>query len=683
MQQITSTVDVDGVLERIGVGRNEELRQSTRRRRYLEKLSRVITPQRPNVELDSNHPTACVNQTKNEPYIRITTREFDQTATDFSRDVYDMTVQEALLVHEVGHILYTDHGAFQRTLSRVPLSLKSAYKRLWNTLEDGAIEEQLRRRFNVENELYVLNANLMTDKQVSETDEEADAEEEFGGELDLYAAVSLGCMDMAVFDSGKFAKLRDENDDSLTMRSPVEAELLDELVPIMRDAVADIKTEAEPVKRTEKIYEFWVEVEERLEQAQDQQQEQQTPGDDSSGDEGEEGDGLGSLFSDPDEGDGEQEGGDGDQTIMPIPKPDDSENADVGGGQSADELEQQDEEDVREQAEATADPDSEETDFDDDGDEGEAGAGDDDGDEKEGEGAGSDGDERRESIEENRREQLREEASEVDGAQQLMDDVEEYGEVLEDINAAGDYPGEVKLRIPDSVELDDRQKWQDAKRRSRQITQRLQSSLREERRSRRVKNQRRGRFDRSRMINAERGSARVFEREQEGNEKNYDCIIVLDRSGSMGGDRIETAEGAITSLALALEEVGIGVGIIGMHSNNARLENAFGRSVEDDAGLLLSRDVRGGTPLAKTLGVARERLERKGDTDNPFLIVVTDGQPGDPDAYREQLDKCTFPVLGVYVDTIKDDNDYFHRQVHVTQDDLQQSLTQLAREVVI
>jgi Mg-chelatase subunit ChlD len=678
MQQITANVDTSAVLERLGVGRNEELRQSNRRRRYLEKLSRVITPERPTVRLDPDHPTACVNQEKDKPAIRITTREFEQTATNLSRDVYDMTIQEALLIHEVGHVLYTDHGAFQRTLSRVDLQYKGAYKRLWNSLEDGAIEEQLRRRFNVEDEIFVANANIMGDK----VEDDADSDGLQSREVDLYGAVTIGCLDLAVYDSGKFGRLRDPDDSSLTMRSEVERELLEELVPILKDAVADVVTEPDPVTRTERIYDFWCEVRDRLDQAEDEGEDQDdaknTGGDDSQQGDGDgEGQGLGDLFGGDESGDEGDEGdGEGQTiTVMPVAKPDDTENADIGGGGQADELDQQDEEEVEADLDAVADPEQDSPDQ-------QAGDEEDDGDD--GAGAGGDeSDDREDDIEETRRGQLREEAQEVDGAQQLMDEIEEYSDAMEDLDQSGNYQGNVTLQVPGERDLDDRTRWNAAQRRSRQVAQYLRQSLREERRSRRFKNQRRGRFDRNRMVAADRGSARVFENVEEGDEKDYDCMMVLDRSGSMGGDRIELAEDAITALALGLEEVSVGVSVLGMLSNDANLENAFGRDVENDKGMLLSQRTSGATPLSQTLALGRKRMEQKAESDNRFMIVVTDGKPDNSEAYRNELDKCTFPVLGVYVETGADDSDLFHRQVQVESGDIEEAITRLARQAMM
>lgn len=680
MNRIASSVDTASILERIGVGRNEELRQSNRRRRYLEKLSRVITPRRPSVDLDESVPTAHVNQHDGEPSIAITTREFEQTHSTLSRDVFDMTIQEALLVHEVGHILYTDSEAFQRTLSRVDLRYKGAYKRLWNSLEDGAIEEQLRQKFSVSDELHILNANLMVDKAASDVD--GDTSEIDSQEVDLFGAVSIAVLDLAVFDSGRLARLRDESDGSLTIRSEVEVELFEELLPITESVVGDVLTEPDPIERTEIIYDFWVEVRNRLDDAEEEGQEQGEPDQGDGSGSGESDESLGELFSDNSSESGEGDGQSGDSSdVAPFGKPDDTENDNVGGAMPADRLDDIDRDELEDALSDSSNPESDTSDYDEESDTGPLSGSQED---SESEPSGSSS-EREQNIEENRREQLRQEGSEVDGAEELINEIQDYSDVVSEMNGSGASPGrgEVSVTIPDSRNLNDLSRWNEAQSRSRQIAQLLKSSLREERRSRRVKNQRRGRFDRSRMVNAARGSARVFESEEEGNDKDYDALIVLDRSGSMHGEAMTLAEDAILSIALALERVSVGVSILGMAHNESQIENAFGRDLENDRGVLLSEEAGGGTPLSKTLAVGRRRLENKGESDNPFMIVVTDGKPHDPQAYLDELDKVNFPVLGVYVDTVKDDADYFHRQVHVDYDNIEEATMRLAREAML
>ncbi|ERH03770.1 MAG: hypothetical protein J07HR59_00893, partial [Halorubrum sp. J07HR59] len=53
-----------------------------------------------------------------QPEISVTTRAFDQPLTDFRRRIFDLAVQEALVVHEVGHIRYTDIDGFHELLAQ-------------------------------------------------------------------------------------------------------------------------------------------------------------------------------------------------------------------------------------------------------------------------------------------------------------------------------------------------------------------------------------------------------------------------------------------------------------------------------------------------------------------------------------------------------------------------------------
>jgi Mg-chelatase subunit ChlD len=683
MTRLTPSVDIASILERIGVGKDEELRRSSRRRRYLEKLSRVITPQRPSVSLDPNITTACVNQRGNEPVVTITSNEFEQDSTSLSRDVYDMTVQEALLVHEVGHILYTDSEAFQRTLSRVELGRKNAYKRIWNSLEDGAIEEQLRRKFSVTDELHVLNSNLMADKAA--VDDAVEPYETPSQDLDLFKAVSLALLDLAVYDSGRLARLRDADDTGLTFATEADAELFEGLLPKTKAVVSDVLTEPDPLVRTERIYDFWVELSDALDESQERREEadsQQTQ--------------LGEAGQPANDGDSDA----GDDTsadvpdsaeiasadVMLVDKPDDTTNDNIDGAIDADRLDDVDREALEESIDDSSEPETTGSDMDDESDTEALTASESQTDmdavgDTSGSGSLTEPDEAEQRIEESRRDQLRQEGTEVDGAQELLEEVEEYMEIVTDMDEEETH---VEVEMVKSKDLYESERWTSANSRSNQIAQQLRSSLREERRSRLVKNQRQGRFDRSRMINAARGSPRVFEREREGNDKDYDCLIVLDRSGSMRGSTIRLAEDAVTSFALALEDVSVGVSVVGMRSNTAGVENAFGRSVEDDRGSLLSERCGGGTPLTETLALARRRLEGRGDSSNPFILVVTDGRPNHPQNFREELSRVNFPVLGIYVNTDRDDSSLYHRQVNVSDEsEIDESMLRLAREVMM
>jgi len=170
-----------------------------------------------------------------------------------------------------------------------------------------------------------------------------------------------------------------------------------------------------------------------------------------------------------------------------------------------------------------------------------------------------------------------------------------------------------------------------------------------------------GHLDTRALHRTERGDARVFQRMVFPNQKDYSCVIVLDRSGSMS-DRIEMAEIAATALAVALHELGVNVTVLGM-PGEPMLDMPFDSDPKQFRETLLSNHTGGGTPLGETLALARERV--RGKDGYPFAIVVTDGKAGDKDRYFDELTRTRFPVLGVYIDEsgeyAKEVKNYFDR----------------------
>lgn len=686
--KIESGVSVRDIKQRIGVGQDEELRESEKRRAYLQKFARIITTERPSLRFAPNFPTAAVNQEQDHPRIMMTTREFNQPVTDLSRRVFDMMMQEALTVHELGHILYTNHGSFKSYLGKVDMEKKSMFKAIWNTLEDGAIERQLRERFNVEDELYVLNANLMT-------------KDEFGHEIDentqrfsLFQAVKLGLSDMAVYDSGEFKKLRDASNGEVKMASAKDEKILENLIPEMKSVSQDVLTEPSSEARNQRIYDFW---DNHLEPALDNSDvsgQSQSNLDNLISEDGSIGGGGGQSQSGGE--DGEQ-----DESAQPVSgKPDDTES-DVGDdSEDASSLGYDENQEAVEAVVevAAGDGSEEQEEMAEEEQVGGGGDGDEDGDEEgdsEGDESGQSGGLDEGEVEAERQEALAAEAQELDGGEARMEEVEEFLQVIEEADAdaeggsgaGGGWRG-LSMDVPEGGEHSE-DRWSSAKTEAKKLKRILRNRLRENQRTKTKRNQRRGSFDRRNIVNAARGSPRVFQRDEESNEKEYDCIIVLDRSGSMSGHNIEQAEVAVGALTNALHDVGVNTSVIGMHRNEAQLELAFGEEPELERGNLASGLAGGGTPLSKAIHLARRRVEDQ-DT-NPFMIVVTDGRPNNQEKYLEELDKATFPVLGVITTSQhaveggrhEEESQFYHRHVLVTgEDELSDSLLNLAQEVM-
>ncbi|WP_299269695.1 VWA domain-containing protein [Halorientalis sp.] len=249
--RLTPSTSLQSVRERLGVGDAETLRESEKRRRYLQTFARLLSSTRPSVRFADDLRTATTDYDGSDPEITVTTRAFDQPVTDFRRRVFDLVVQEALVVHEVGHLHYTDNDSFRTLLARADPERRRLFSRLWNTLEDGAIERQLRHRYAVAPELEVLNANLF---QAGSLARESPAVEE--RRFSLFQAVITGLADMAIYDSGRFRRLR-ADDATLRMASLRDQRVLGEFRPTMRETVETVLTEPDPAARNEHIWSFW------------------------------------------------------------------------------------------------------------------------------------------------------------------------------------------------------------------------------------------------------------------------------------------------------------------------------------------------------------------------------------------------------------------------------------------
>ena len=172
----------------------------------------------------------------------------------------------------------------------------------------------------------------------------------------------------------------------------------------------------------------------------------------------------------------------------------------------------------------------------------------------------------------------------------------------------------------------------------------LRKALKESRRDAHRSGVTSGTFDRRRTAALARGDVDVFQVRQPGDDKQYDLVIILDRSRSMRG-HIETAEDALVRFALACEEIGINVGVIDFINTEARLVKPFSVGSEHVRESLLSGRYGGKTPLADALGLGRELLEQR--RNSPIVLVVTDGKPGDSDAYHDELAQSYAPVCGL------------------------------------
>lgn len=215
-----------------------------------------------------------------------------------------------------------------------------------------------------------------------------------------------------------------------------------------------------------------------------------------------------------------------------------------------------------------------------------------------------------------------------------------------------DLDSDMKLQVPDDPpkrgSYDDATR-DEAQRLSQPLARELMERLRREQRTQKQTHKKSGKVDSKRVHKTQRGQTNVFTRQSEPDEKDYSCMIVVDRSGSMdsGVDMMPDTEVAAGALAYALEDIGVDVGQLSLEKGNVLLEKDISEDVDEARKKMFRGYNSGGTPLSDALALARGRLEARGG--HPFVIVLTDGQPDHRERYRDQLHQCDFPVLGIYV----------------------------------
>lgn len=583
------------------------------------------------VEVDPGHGTAHVEARAGKPpKVVITGREVEQPATGYSGRAWDWMVQRSFGVHEVGHIRYSDIDDKDDHLSDVESGVKGVAHQLWNAAEDGAIESQVTKRWpNYYEPLRTLRANLFDDNEVGIADPEN------GGYVFpvVHAAqatvLDLWMREVYQLNVGTLDLLLDTNDDTLHFATENDRELfIVDVYPLCEDLVDAALTTPNAKARNAKLFDIIEDIIDLLDQADADGTPQ------ANGQSAEDDDGSG--------------------------MPDDSRRNHSGAAESdADELGEVD--DVRP--------------ADDDEDAGQAvvpgpGAGDMDSP------ADIDTDA---DIEAQHAETVTDDANEEAGATEGMFD--ELEEMQNAVSASAESLRNEKLVVPTHTRQPNAQRVQEAKAAARPLARILRQRLQSERRTETQRHKRRGRLDSSSLSRTALGQRDVMQQRTEPDEKDYHAAVILDRSGSMGGNNIEAAETAAGMLLYALEEVGVETMLVELEDTEGRLAKPFGVPTDRREDKVFHGETGGGTPLGDVSEITRQRLNREGG--KRFAFVVTDGRPGDRQRFEGILQSCNFPVLGVTIGRGNAGEGVYHRSVSASpNDDLSATLQNLLLEVM-
>ena len=656
-QAITPSTDVGRLARQLHRQTSPaQLRRSKHRRQDLEQYAVTMADGRElRLKLDTDKQnSARVTLRGDHPVIWIPTRKFPQPVTDFDRKPFDYLIQKTLTIHEVGHVLYTDQEAVDEVMAEVAPQHHEFFHRIWNALEDGAIEEELRREFNVAGDLAVANANFGA------------AGAKGVNEYRMTDAILVACLDLAVHDSGRLDALLDSDDSSAQFNdSQQRQQFVSAVLPELQVATADVVGESDPEARAERILELWERLTDILD-LDDLEPPQidhggkgnhanQESGDGERADNlddidddslrelvdrianGEGGDSSGTQTS---EGSTAQESGvTSDDTAESASDTDDTETAGGAGDDGADRSDAVDESAADDSKVDQSKGDEEATDSSGDRDKSPTRQPD-----SERQLAQEEDDALTDGVIDRYDRGVQEQESSAEAtAEDVREEFEALRRALERIDDADEQPTELEVTSPSPPRTD---AWMDAKRTGNRLKRILDQRLQEEERGRMRRGLRRGNIDSRALVRVKTREYRLFRKREKPETKDYTAVLILDRSGSMGND-IEETEEACASMAHALSTLDIETCIIDVCGRTPKLAKPFGVDPEDCTETLLTGETSGSTPLTPALRVARERLNEREEF--PFVVILTDGRPNKRRKYMAELERCQFPVLGVYI----------------------------------
>lgn len=643
--QVTGAVDRDAV--RASDSRAARLQRNIRRQSRNWGTDVSLSPQ---------HQTAHVEaRPDDDPQVVITARELPQPETDYDARAWDWLAQRGFGIHEVGHIRYTDFDDWDARMSQLDAGDKGVAHSLHNALEDGAIERQITKRWsNYDSVLKALRANVLAESDPGIPDPEQGGQVFPVAHAIQSAILDLWARDVYGLNIGTLDTLTDGTDDEYHFATSDDRDLfMNEALPRTKQAIPQVLTEAHAPSRNALVMDYIEDILDLLDDADADGKSQQNG---QSG-EGDDGNGMPDDSRDNHSGEATSEA-----TELGEPSGDDDADAEDGDGQ-----------DAEGSVEARIAP-----------------AGDDD--------AGGSADIDLDDIDDievdpDVAQQAMSEASddareEMGMTDDLLDELEEMADAVQ--QAGGDDLRSDELELPTDDVTAHAGWWEEGTTQSERLAQLLRQRLQSERRTETKTAQKRGRFTGrgGANVRARRGDRDVFERRNEPDDKDYSCLVVLDRSSSMNREHPPRKQGAVISTVMlldALEKVGVDTMLVELYASTARLAKPFGTAVSANRDRIGHSDVSGGTPLTDALLIARARLNQKGG--QRFGIVVTDGEPARGGDFSDALQGCTFPVIGVNVtggsrEGVDGLDAYERAMVADPNADLQSALYNLLQEVM-
>jgi uncharacterized protein YegL len=177
--------------------------------------------------------------------------------------------------------------------------------------------------------------------------------------------------------------------------------------------------------------------------------------------------------------------------------------------------------------------------------------------------------------------------------------------------------------------------------------ERLQAVLINNRARKQLRNKQKGSLDLKALVRTQTNSQSVFKQNnRKDSQRNYSVVLLVDESGSMGGDKCELAQELATNVSANLEKVGgVEVAVIGFSGNRLIEHKRFDNSGKSS--LCCIADLTNGTHHCSTgrainsehdsdgqnadliaMEYSLDYLMRNQDPNSkPIFIMLSDGSP--------------------------------------------------------
>lgn len=145
-----------------------------------------------------------------------------------------------------------------------------------------------------------------------------------------------------------------------------------------------------------------------------------------------------------------------------------------------------------------------------------------------------------------------------------------------------------------------------------------------------------GKLNTNKLVTYKTGNHSIFTKKGASVSDSACVCLLIDESGSMSGSREEATRDAAVLINEAVKHIpSLQLFVYGFTGNSEGVVKIYAENEKREKWTLGDTSSRGGTPTAEAMRIAMDRIRKRTD-DKCLMLILTDGQPNDVSATREQ-----------------------------------------------